>query len=186
MGKMERLRAVDNENRESIVITNEWLANKTVFMAMGDLLKGYYSQYLAYQLEKLSRRLNQAQKVFADESEKIIKKYTHLDKNGQPLRKMEAAINADGTPIMNEDGTHKMVPVDFDWKMITETNSMGEEISTIGKELAEVEFSNLGEKEIKLDVWKFNRQDFDSAKLTVAQWMSLNPLIANPYTDEET
>jgi len=190
MGQREKLRAVENEGRESITITNEFLSNKTIFMAMGDLLKGYYSQYTAYQLEKLSRRLNQAQKVFANESEVIIRKYTHIDeKTGQPKRRMEAAIDQEGKPIMekDKDGNEvpKMIPVDFDWKPITEKNDQGEEITTPGNELAEIEFANLGEKTTTFDIYKFDRNEFAAAKLTVAQWMSLNCIFANPYVDEE-
>lgn len=203
MGKQARLRALEQaENpRPNIVITGEFLSNNTIFMAMGEILRGHYNQDVAFQIEKLSRRLNQTQRKFVAASEEILKKYTNLDEKGQPKRKMEPKVLSNGelelAPKKNADGTIEkdangapvmeqvMVPVDFDWKDIDDKDAEGNAVKTNGKELAEMEFAELGKTEYTLDVYKFDRHTFSDVKLTVAQWMSLNPLFVDPYETTE-
>ena len=183
--KDNKLSVVGGKDRESITITNDFLANNTTFMAMGDLLKGYHTHEVAYALEKIGRRLNQAQKAFADKSEAIIKKYSELDEKGQPKRVYQDAIDDQGNPILGPDKLPRKIPVDFVWREWTEKNDQGDDVKVHGKESAEIEFTHLREEETPIDVHKLRRSDFKEAKLTVAQWMALDPLFDTPFSSEE-
>ncbi len=201
---MANLKSVNLEksDRPSIVVKGSFLSNQTIFFAFQSLLSGRYTHDVAFQLEKVARRLNELQKTFTNESQLIINKYAELDEKGVPNKKMEPKMLSNGelelAPKKNADGSIEkdangapvmeqvMVPVDFLWKeKIVEKNEAGEEVTSSGRELANIEFANLGEKEYTIDVYKFRRADFAEAKLTVAQWMSLNCILQDPYEIED-
>lgn len=202
MGK-KHLQSVNLEEtkRESIVVTGEFLSNKTIFQAFNSLLQGDYTLEVAYQLEKLGRRLNVLQAAFDKRTKEVVNKYAALDEQGAPKKKMEPKILSNGetelAPVKKPDGSIEkdangapvmapvMIPVDFEWKQVEEKNDLGEVITTPGNELAEIEFMNMGEETHTIDVYKFDRNDFFGAKLKVAQWMSINCILANPYDIED-
>ena len=177
--KTDHLNLVLSQGRESIVIEGGTLKNNTFLMALDCLMRHPFEQDVAYQLGKLTRRLQVIANTFDEDGKKIVMENVEKDENGKPKMVTEIQKKKVKDAEGKEEEKEVSVPVGWVWKGSTPE----EKKETENK--VESECEKIYYKKYPIDVYKFNRGEFLGCRLTLAQWYALAPILANPVKPEE-